>query len=164
VVYVTGDTPFNESYATAVERLGLARWQAVTGRPGEDPTVAQRRVDFRDITQRTRAALATLYDSDLPDATKRQRKAEVLAAMRAEHAALKATPGGRWAGITGYDDWFAKANNASLALQAAYDAQVPAFQQLFEQQGQDFIRFHAEVRRLAALPAAERRAALPSTP
>ena len=30
VVYAPGDTDFNESYATAVERLGLARWQATS--------------------------------------------------------------------------------------------------------------------------------------
>jgi hypothetical protein len=41
-LYVAGDTMFNESYATAVERLGLARWQATTGRSADDPAVAQR--------------------------------------------------------------------------------------------------------------------------
>ena len=120
VVYAPGDTDFNESYATAVERLGLARWQATSG------------------------------------------QAELLAEMRAEHAALKASATGPWAGFKGYDGWFAQANNASLALQAAYDGLVPGFEQLFEQQGRDFSRFHAEVRRLADLPRAERRATLQS--
>jgi predicted aminopeptidase len=105
--------------------------------------------------------LAALYASDLPDATKRQRKAELMAALRAEHAALKAGP---WAGYTGYDAWFAKANNAALALQSAYDSLVPAFERLFQQQGGDFSRFHAEVRRLAALPPEQRRAALTAIP
>ena len=151
---------FNESYATAVERLGLKRWQANTGRSADDPAVALRAVDFRAITLRTRAALATLYASDLDDATKQQRKAALMAAMRAEHAALKARPDGPWQGFNGYDAWFARANNASLALQAAYDGLVPQFESLFRQQGGDFARFHAEVRRLAALPADQRRAAL----
>jgi predicted aminopeptidase len=164
VVYVNGDTTFNESYATAVERLGLARWQAATGRSMDDPAQAQRRDDFRAIALRTRTALAALYASDLADDDKRARKAALLAAMRTELAALKAATTGPWAGFSGYDDWAAKANNASLALQAAYDSGVPAFEQLFRQQGGDFVRFHAEVRRLAALPAAERRAELPLTP
>jgi len=159
-VYVAGDTPFNESYATAVEQLGLARWQAATGRSADDPAVAQRAADFRAITLRTRAALAALYAGPLDDAAKLQRKAALLAAMRAEHAALKAAPAGPWAGYTGYDGWFARANNASLALQAAYDGLVPQFQALFRQQGSDFARFHAAVRQLAALPADQRRAAL----
>ena len=159
-LYVAGDTMFNESYATAVERLGLARWQAATGRSADDPAVAQRAADFRAITLRTRAALAGLYASDVDDATKLQRKAVLMAAMRAEHAALKARPDGPWAGFSGYDGWFNRANNASLALQAAYDGLAPQFEALFRQQGGDFARFHAEVRRLAALPADQRRAAL----
>jgi len=164
VVYVSGDTPFNESYATAVERLGLVRWQAFSGRLGEDAAATQRRADFRNIAHRTRDALAALYGSNAGDDHKRARKAELMAAMRAEFAALKARPGSAWVGFTGYDAWLAQANNASLALQSAYDAGVPAFERLFAQQGSDFGRFHAEVKRLAALPAAERRAALPDHP
>jgi predicted aminopeptidase len=162
-LYVAGDTMFNESYATTVERLGLARWQAATGRSADDPAVAQRAADFRAITLRTRAALAALYASDVDDATKQQRKAVLMAAMRAEHAALKARPDGPWVGFNGYDGWFARANNASLALLAAYDGLVPQFEALFRQQGSDFARFHAEVRRLAALPTGQRRAALDQT-
>jgi len=164
VLYVAGDTAFNESYATAVERLGLARWQAAVGRPADDPAVAQRAADFRAITQRARADLSALYASDLPDSAKRERKAMVMGAMRAEHAALKARAGGPWAGYTGYDGWFNKANNAALALQSAYDSLVPAFERLFHQQGDDFIRFHAEVRRLATLPPEQRRATLTAIP
>jgi predicted aminopeptidase len=160
VVYAAGDTLFNESYATAVERLGLARWVAASGRPGDDPGATQRQADFRAITQRTRGALEVLYRSDLPDAGKRQRKAALMATMRAEFAALQALPDGPWAGARGYDAWLAGANNAALALQAAYDGLVPGFERLFERQGRDFKRFHAEVRRLAALPAEQRRAAL----
>jgi len=37
---------------------------------------------------------------------------------------------------------------------------VPQFERLFERQGGDFERFYAEVRRLAALPKAERHATL----
>ena len=159
-VYASGDTTFNESYATAVERLGLARWQAAIGRSADDQAVAPRAADFRTLTHRTRAALAALYGSAADDATKRSRKAELLAAMRAEHAAWKAQPGGPWAGFNGYDGWFNRANNASLALQAAYDGLVPQFEQLFQREGADFARFHAAVQGLASLPADQRRAAL----
>ena len=164
VAYATDDTAFNESYATAVERLGLARWWARTGRQPDDAAAAQRQADFRLITQRTRTALKALYDSDVPDAQKRQRKAELMARMQAEFAKLKAMPTGAWSGFTGYDSWLARANNAALALQAAYDGWVPAFEHLFAAQGRDFARFHAEVRRLAALPAEQRRATLQALP
>ncbi len=164
VAYASGDTAFNESYATAVERLGLARWWAHTGRSDDDPAARQRQADFRAITARTRSALKTLYDSPASDPEKRQRKAELMATMRAEFAALKASPSGPWAGFDGYDGLIGRANNAALALQAAYDGLVPEFERLFEAQGRDFARFHAEVRRLAALPQAQRRATLQAKP
>jgi predicted aminopeptidase len=164
MAYAPGDTAFNESYATAVERLGLARWLAVSGRPDDDPAALQRLADFRALTHRTRNALEALYQSELDADTKRQRKAELLAAMRAAHADLKAKADSPWHDFTGYDGWFARANNASIALQAAYDGLVPAFERLFEREGRDFKRFHAEVKRLAGLPAAERRATLQALP
>ena len=167
VVYAPGDTMFNESYATAVERLGLAQWRA-SGQPlAEDAAAVQRLADFRAIARRTRAALSALYGSSaevLSEAQQRQHKAELLAAMRAEFAVLKASESGPWAGFTGYDDWLARANNASLALQAAYDGLVPDFELLFEREGRDFRRFHAAVQRLADLPTAERRATLQARP
>ena len=164
VVYVDDDTEFNESYATAVERLGRARWLARRGDvPATQAQEAARerrdgyRDDFRLLTRRTREALQDLYASDLPDADKRQRKALLLDVLRADHAALKA---GAWGGYTGYDRWMAGVNNAQLAVQAAYDAQVPAFERLFEREGRDFTRFHRAVRDIAALPKDRRRATL----
>ena len=172
VAYAPGDTVFNESYATAVERLGLVRWRAGGGELAEDPAAVQRLADFRTLTRRTRAALAALYASNstagrpdsAADASKREQKAQLLAAMRAEFAALKANEAGPWAGFEGYDAWLARANNAALALQAAYDSLVPDFERLFDRSGRDFRRFHAEVQRLAQLPAAQRLAELQAGP
>jgi predicted aminopeptidase len=156
IAYARDDTTFNESFATAVERLGGARWQQVTGRT-LDQSVARRRDDFRALARRIRAELEALYESALPVDEKRSRKAALFAELRAGHAQLKAGP---WAGFTGYDAWFAGANNASLAVQAAYDSLVPEFERLFEREGRDYERFYDEVKRLAALPRDERRATL----
>lgn len=160
VAFADGDTEFNESFATAVERLGGERWLERHGSPElrtQQARLEQRRTEFRALTQRTRAQLDALYRSELPDGAKRTRKAELMAAMRAEHAALKAGP---WKGYAGYDAFFDKANNASLAMQAAYLDSVPAFLALFEQEGRDFTRFYAAVQRLAGLPRAQRNATL----
>jgi predicted aminopeptidase len=159
VAYASGDTTFNESFATTVERIGLQRWQAATGRSIEEAVVTARRQDFRTLTGRTRAALLQLYASEQSDDAKRARKAELMAQMRRAYAELKA---GAWSGYSGYDAWFAGANNASLGLLAAYDGLVPAFQRLLAREGGDLPRFYAEVRRLAALPAAQRQATLGS--
>jgi predicted aminopeptidase len=160
VAYASDDTMFNESFATAVERIGGARWlqtQADDAARAAYERYDARRRDFRELTKRTRDELDLLYRSDASDAIKRQRKAEIMARMRAEHAALKA---GRWDGFSGYDQWFERANNASLGVLAAYNELVPQFERLFEQEGRDFERFYAAVQRLAALPKNERRATL----
>ncbi|HUP06748.1 MAG TPA: aminopeptidase [Caldimonas sp.] len=160
IAYAPGDTQFNESFAVAVERIGAERWlrlHAGEAAREEAARIEARREDFRALTSRYRTALESLYRSDLPDAAKRARKAELFAAMRAEHEVLKRE---RWAGFAGYDAWFARANNASMGVLAAYNEGVPAFLRLLEREGGDFDRFYAEVKRLAALPADERHAAL----
>jgi predicted aminopeptidase len=66
----------------------------------------------------------------------------------------------RWGGYAGYDQWFERANNAAFGVLASYTALVPAFERLYEREKRDFTRFYADVRRIAALPAGERYAAL----
>jgi predicted aminopeptidase len=160
VAFAPGDTVFNESFATSVERLGGERWLATHGTPearAQQQALESRREAFRALTQRTRSQLDALYRSERDDDTKRARKAELMAAMRAEHARLKA---GAWGGDTGYDAFFERANNAALGMQAAYLDWVPAFEALFEREGRDFARFYTAVRQLADLPAPERNATL----
>jgi predicted aminopeptidase len=160
VAYASDDTTFNESFATAVERIGGQRWlstQAGAAARAEYESLDQRRTDFRALLQRQRDRLAALYGSALDDAAKRQRKAELMLQLRAEYETLKRE---RWAGFAGYDAYMAHANNASFGVQAAYNELVPAFERLFEREGRDFARFYDEVRRLAALPLAERRSTL----
>jgi len=77
--------------------------------------------------------------------------------MRADYEALKR---GKWNGYNGYDHWFAKANNATMGTQGAYDDEVGAFERLFVAKGGDFDRFYAEVRRMATLTKPERDAAM----
>ncbi len=165
VLYAEDDTTFNESFATAVERIGGRRWLKLQG-AGEETLQAlaqrqQRQHDFRELTQRYRGELQAVYSSTASDEAKRQQKAAVMARMRREYATLKAE---RWGGFAGYDAWFANANNAYFAVLAAYTELVPEFERLFEEQGSDFPRFYAEVRRMAALPKDQRRAALPKVP
>ena len=161
VAYASDDTAFNESFAVAVERIGGNRWLAQEGdaqQIRDFEATQQRREEFRALTMRTRTALATLYnEADLDDAAKRQRKSEVLAQMRADYARLKSE---QWGGFAGYDAFVARANNASLAVQGAYNDLVPHFERLFERNGRDFHKFYDAVKRLAALPKDERHATL----
>lgn len=160
VVFAKDDTMFNESFATAVERIGVQRWLARHAGDDARRQYAQldaRRHQFRDLTGRYRALFEVLYAGAASEAEKRREKAALMAALRADYAALKAE---RWGGFAGYDGWFERANNASFGVLAAYNELVPGFERLFEREGRDFTRFYAAVERLAALPKAERHATL----
>ena len=65
-----------------------------------------------------------------------------MAQFRTRYAELRE----RWNGYSGYDAWVRRANNASFGAQAAYDDLVPAFEALFQREGQDFPRFYDAVR------------------
>ena len=167
VVYAADDTLFNESYATAVERLGLARWVERHGSdagwlPAEAARQARARA-FRELVREHRDALEAVYTGPGDDAAKRRDKAAVMARLRAAHEAAKADPASPLAGFAGYDGWFGRANNASLAVMGAYNDLVPGFERLFAESGHDFGRFHEAVRQLAARPRDERRQRLAGT-
>lgn len=160
VVYVRDDTVFNESFATVVEQTGVARWLAAHGSEADRERFArlQRfRADFRRLVRQARGELAELYAGAADAAEKRRRKAEVFAGLRRAYEAQRL----EWGGFAGYDHWFAQPlGNAHLASAAIYTQQVPAFQALLEEQGNDLPRFYAAVRELAALPAETRKARL----
>ena len=160
IAFAPGDTVFNESFASAVEKIGVERWLAERAAPearAQSARAQTRRVDFQALTSAYRARFAALYASSASEAEKRAGKATLLAGLRADYAAMKST---RWSGYAGYDEWFARANNAAFGVLASYTALVPSFERLFDREGRDFARFYAEVRRIAVLAPAERRAAL----
>lgn len=161
LLYVADDTRFNESFATAVERLGGALWlQREAGEAARADYAAfdARRQAFRALTADTRRELAAAYDSPAARAgdwpAVQARKQAAMARFRARYDELRAG----WAGPRqgAYDGWVARANNAMFGAQGAYDQRVPAFEALFAREGRDWLRFYAAVRRLAALPAPER--------
>jgi predicted aminopeptidase len=160
VAYAKGDTEFNESFATTVERIGSQRWLKERSTPEareEYERYDGRRQDFRALTQKYRDKLDALFKSSASDEQKRADKAALMAELRAEYETMKAN---RWSGFSGYDGWFSRANNAAFGVLAAYNEFVPDFERLFEREDRDFPRFYAEVKRLAKLPRQERRDAL----
>ncbi len=162
VVYVNDDTMLNESYATAVERLGVQRWLATQAGEAARRDYAvfdARRRAFRQLSRDTRRELAEVYAQKDP-ATLPARKAEAMARFRQRYADLKAGWAAAGTPFDGFDRWVAEANNAFFGVQAAYDELVPGFEALFAQGGGDWPRFHAAVRELSRLPKAERQARL----
>ena len=160
VVYVKNDTMFNESFATAVERLGGTGWlqtQAGDTARREYAAFDERRRLFRELSRVTRERLKAVYAApgtspDAREAAKRQ----VMEQFRAEYAQMKERAGGEPTAWRGYDRWVREANNAFFGAQAAYDELVPGFEALFHREGRDWQRFYDATRQLSALPRHER--------
>ena len=160
VVYVPGDTVFNESFAVAVEMEGVDRWLTRDGDAGKRADFElyeQRKGAFIDLVMKYRGNLGTLYASAAPDTEKRRKKAETFAAMKADYLTLKSS----WGGHAGYDRFFARElNNAHLVPVATYSELVPGFRRVLAENGGDFKRFYAAVKAIAKLPKEQRQAKL----
>ncbi|MCY3812057.1 MAG: aminopeptidase [Gammaproteobacteria bacterium] len=156
VVYVRGDSAFNESFATFVGSQGAMAWLLHNDVDTGPYTAAlAARNAFRDFLGLWRERLATLYARPIADDAKRQLKAAAFAAMGVCYGRHRARLGdGR------YDNAMSTPyNNARLALAAAYDDLKPAFAGLYLDAG-DWPAFYAEVGKIASLSMSERREVL----
>ena len=175
VAYAKDDTMFNESFATAVERLGGERWIARFGSESakkEFELRGQRRNEFRGLTQAVKHDLERIYALKVPDVPvdsalldmkniafdKFKADYQTLRAGWIAAASLDAAAATRSFG--NLDVWVANANNASFGAQAAYDEKVPAFVALFEQfapaGAAQWQQFYDAVKSMTRVPAAER--------
>jgi predicted aminopeptidase len=156
VVYIKNDSTFNESFAVAVEEVGVERWIAERGTPDSRATYATsqaRRKQFIDLVLRYQGTLDALYNRDIDTRTKRLDKTRAFDAMKVDYESLKR----EWGGWTGYDRWFAQGlNNAHLASVATYTQLLPAFRGLIRKHNGDMAAFYREVSEIGALPATER--------
>lgn len=157
LVYVQGDSAFNEAFASTVEEEGVLRWLAASGRAGEmDVWQGQRRraAEFSQLLLDAREQLRTLYASDRPRAEMAHEKQRIFGRLKVDYEALRAS----WQGYLGYDAWFARTlTNADLVSVATYRRCLPGFRRMLVQVDGDLERFYAAVRQLAAQPAAQRR-------
>ncbi len=169
VLYVKDDTMFNESFATAVERLGGQQWLMRHGSPAvraEYAALDSRRREFRALTLRARERLQQVYKQNQPVASMQyaqgateliaNQKQNAMLQLRNEYALLKQS----WGGFAGYDRFIAQANNASLGSLAAYDELVPQFEAVFEKCAKNWPAFYQAISSITPLPKDARRAAL----
>ncbi len=160
VAYAPGDSQFNESFATAVEEVGVARWLETQADPALQERYEawrHRKEDFLALLDRHGRQLEALYAGNSSDADKRERKAQIFAALKQDYEIMKAT---RWAGYAGYDRWFSEPmSNAHFALVSTYHELVPAFHGLYAELN-DFRKFYARVKGLAQRSRDERRVQL----
>lgn len=149
VVYVKDDTAFNESFATAVEQLGLQRWLAETGDAGAYAQYLDRRRHRDAISQaivEARTDLAAIYQLDLDVSEMRAQKQQRLQQLAGEIRSITDAAGVSLSGWMSGD-----LNNAHLVSTALYEGLVPQFQALFRDCGSEFECFYAAAARLADL-------------
>ena len=170
-VFASGDTDFNEAFATTVGQEGARRWlQAKGDQAALEKYLAEIRqtTQFAHLITSARERLETLYGNQQTEgarikATKKERavlreewrkqKQALFEQLRQEYTQLKA----QWGGDTDYDAWFARQlNNAQLNSVAAYYDLVPGFEQLLKLNGGDLAKFYQAADKLAHEPKAER--------
>lgn len=157
-VYANNDSDFNEAFATAVGEIGGRRWLAANKLPDQHEAWLQsqaRQEDFLALVKKTAKRLEDLYQLQADADAMRAAKAEVMQSMREQYRQLRDGP---WDGYDGYDDWFAKANNARIAAISTYHDQVPSFIALYEALGQDIQAFYRACERAANMSPKERQA------
>jgi predicted aminopeptidase len=161
VLYIPGDTAFNESFATAVELEGLRLWL----KSRDDTDSYQLALDRLHRLEQTRqlidtasARLERLYarSDALEPATMRQRKAEIFRQLADDYRKLA----GNWRESGPLGDDPQPLNNARLALFRQYRQHVPAFRQLLKDNDHHFANFYEAARQLGELPEQARSEAL----
>ena len=158
-VFASGDTDFNEAYATTVGQEGTRLWlrskQASELLTKYNAAIEHDR-QFVHLVLSTRERLAKLYGDSVgkvPLEQLRHEKQRVFDDLRRQYEELKAS----WGGYSGYDNWFAHdLNNAKLNTVANYYDYLPGFQQLLQENGGDIGKFNLAVERLSKEPENQR--------
>ena len=156
VLYVKGDTVFNESFATAVEQEGLQRWQAASQAShiySDYLSSYRRQQQFIHLIMRYRRTLETLYQSNASTKVKREKKSSIFSDLRDEFGRLKTNSNG----LSAYDNWMNYSlNNAKISSVLAYHDFVPAFQKMLAENEGDLNLFYGACRELAQMTKTER--------
>lgn len=158
VLYVKGDTQFNESFASAVADAGMRRWLVDRGGDAAlEAYHASRRLTRQMLTviEARKEELSDVYASGLPEDEMRRRKEAAFDRLGLELRALMEVEAP--AAAPGY---VPPANNAALISYGLYEGWAESFRRLFEECERSFGCFYERARRLADLPRDERRAHL----
>lgn len=156
LIYVRGDSAFNEALAATVEQVGVERWLSAAGRTRDLQTRLLWQTRSKQVTTllgSARSDLERLYSLKIAPASMRQRKRDRLEHLVQDYRDLSAG----WGREAPYQAWFDRPiNNASLASVATYNRCVPGFLRLLDQAGGDLPRFYERVRAIARMPAVDR--------
>lgn len=149
-LFLKDDTAFNESFATAVAEFGLEEWFTRRGDTAAAQEWRRRQAAaaaMMRLVDETRAGLARLYRSELPDEEKRSKKEALFESLRTRLSD----------DTTDQSGWnLVSMNNAWLATMSLYRGNLPAFRRVFSDCGRDWSCFYDAVDAIATLSADER--------
>jgi len=158
VLYIKDDTAFNESFATAVEQIGIERWIDAHGSRDDMGKYRARKALQRrlvDLVNTTRDDLRDYYGRDIAVEAKRELKAARLRRLAADVRGTLES-----AGLNG-DHWLSgELNNARLLPMSLYEERVPAFLAMYRECADDLDCFYTQARSVAKLTPAARAACL----
>jgi len=160
LIYIDGDTPFNEAFATTVQIEGVRRWFRQLANPKEWQRFLEHQAQgeiFQDYLQTTHNQLNLLYHQDISIEQMRTEKQRLITRAIENFDQLRVS--GRL--NQRFDRWMARGlNNARLAGIATYRELVPAFQSVLQQCRGNFNCFYGRVETLGKLSKTMRRAQL----
>jgi predicted aminopeptidase len=140
-LFVPGDTPFNEAFASFVERRGVLEWLRVHDPAREEATQARwnRSDRFVAYLLKWRDELQRLFVQPYNGFARRMLKTELLTAVERCYRANTERFGDQ--------DWYFSGtlNNARFVPLAAYNELRDAFESLFAQSGESWPRFYSSV-------------------
>lgn len=141
VLYVNGNSAFNEAFASVVGEQGAIRWLQANN-PDQMSAYQQRlkiSAEFNALLNQTKAQLAELYAQDIADQQKRDQKQQVIEQLFDNYSELKQS---QWNGRGIYDRWFeTPITNARLAAISTYRDQMPRLNALLIECENDFQRY-----------------------
>lgn len=156
ILYLPGDSVFNESFATTLENEALRRWLNDKQQPQLYQKVLaeqERRFEFVRLVDSYKGRLRELYAQRLDDVDKRAGKKQLIQKFREDYDALKLN----WHGHADFDNWVrSEINNAKIVTISTYNDLVPAFNRLLEDSGGDLQIFLTRCKELAGMEKAAR--------
>ncbi len=160
LIYISGDTAFNEAFATTTAVNGVRLWlvkRGIAEALANFEAEQVRRTEFASLVVRTTERLRRLYATRLAPWAMRAKKQRIFRRFETEYQTLRT----HWNGYSGYDSWVASGlNNAKLTSIVTYHGHVRAFNALFHAVGERFPDYYRYVRAIGRLPTPRRVACL----
>lgn len=159
-LFISGDTDFNEAFATSIGREGVRRWFAAKNDPRSYAQFLEQRSRDDQVIElilNHRDDLEQLYDSPVAEESMREKKMVIIEKLQSNYLDLKSD----WPNYVEYDGFMAASiNNAQLNAVDTYYQLVPHFETMITLSNGELTEFYKRISRTKKMDKDERRAFL----